>query len=121
MLIFIYGTLKPGFDNHFVIEDLIKQEQISAKTVLKFPMYSGDNYPYMEYQPGIGNRIKGVVVEINDEEIELIDFFESVDTGLYKRKTIEVETLKGDIIECECYFKGTNTNLKDKKLLSIWK
>lgn len=120
MLLFVYGTLKVGCCNHHILKPMIKEiVSFSVSTVEKFPMYAGDSYfPYLEFQPGIGNHINGHLFEIDECYLEKLDRFEGVPT-LYKRMNIQVK--KNDTLyESVVYVKSQNTKLENKKLINEW-
>lgn len=121
MLVFVYGTLKTHCCNHHVLQNLIgeKQKPVPVKSVKKYPMYKSEYYfPYLENQPGIGENIVGQIVEVDDDLLYKLDHFEGV-PDLYKRGTIKVKT--GNIeMDCLCYFKAQETNLKNKSFLTEW-
>lgn len=93
-LLFVYGSLKKGFDNH----DLIKKSTRrigKAKTVRKFGMYedSFGNYPYLTYLEK--NKIEGELYEIKRKELmDKIDVFEGA-PDYYQREKILVKTHVG--------------------------
>jgi len=128
MLFFIYGTLKQGYCNHEVIEDLITYNSTIKKvtTLEQYPMYQSDAYfPYLEQQPGKGFKIYGELFEIHTNDtnyLEILDNFEGV-PDLYIRDTIIVIDEAGNKIEAQSYFKkdtSTSKELEELDLLNEW-
>lgn len=117
-LLFVYGSLKKNFDNHYLLNKYAKRVG-KAITVGKFGMYEDDfgNFPYMVYEPI--HRIKGELYQINRKELlDKIDEFEGV-PSLYVRKKIKVKTHKG--VNIAYAYIRENTNIpKKQKALKIW-
>jgi gamma-glutamylcyclotransferase (GGCT)/AIG2-like uncharacterized protein YtfP len=93
-LLFVYGSLKKGFDNHDLLSKYAKRLG-KAHTVKKFAMFedSFGNYPYLVDAPFA--KIKGELYQITRAElIKRIDEFEGV-PDYYVRKKIEVKSHHG--------------------------
>ena len=93
-LLFVYGSLKKGFDNHKILGKSAKRLG-KAKTVSKFGMFedSFGNYPYLISEPIY--KIEGELYEINRKELlEKIDAFEGA-PDYYQRKKIKVKSHHG--------------------------
>ena len=93
-LLFVYGSLKKGFDNHNLLGNSAKRLG-KARTVKKFSMYedSFGNYPYIVDEPY--SKIKGELYQITRAELmQKIDEFEGV-PDYYTRKKIEVKSHHG--------------------------
>lgn len=93
-LLFVYGSLKKGFDNHDIIKKSTRRIG-KAKTVRKFGMYedSFGNYPYLTYLKK--SRIEGELYEVKRKELmDKIDTFEGV-PDYYQREKILVKTHRG--------------------------
>ncbi len=93
-LLFVYGSLKKGFDNHNLLSKYAKRLG-KAHTVKKFAMYedSFGNYPYLVDAPL--SKIKGELYKITRAELmQRIDEFEGV-PDYYVRKKIEVKSHQG--------------------------
>ncbi len=93
-LLFVYGSLKKGFDNHNLLNKYAKRLG-KAHTVKKFSMFedSFGNYPYIVDVPH--SKIKGELYQINRAELmQRIDRFEGV-PDYYVRKKIEVKSHHG--------------------------
>lgn len=93
-LLFVYGSLKKGFDNSRFLEKSTRRLG-KALTVGKFGMFedSFGNYPYLIQKPI--SRIVGELYEIQRKELlDQIDEFEGV-PDYYQRKKIKVKTHHG--------------------------
>lgn len=92
--LFVYGSLKKGFDNDKLLEKSTRRLG-KASTVGKFGMFedSFGNYPYLIKKPI--NRIIGELYEIQRKELlDQIDKFEGA-PDYYQRKKIKVKTHHG--------------------------
>lgn len=93
-LLFVYGSLKKGFDNHKLLDKYAKRLG-KAHTVKKFGMFEDTfgNYPYLIDAPY--NRVNGELYQITRKElIEKIDEFEGA-PDYYQREKIEVKSHHG--------------------------
>jgi len=93
-LLFVYGSLKKGFDNHNLLGNSAKRLG-KARTVKKFSMYedSFGNYPYIVDEPY--SKIKGEIYQITRADLmQKIDEFEGA-PDYYIRKKIEVKSHHG--------------------------
>ena len=117
-LLFVYGSLKKGFDNHRFLEKSTKRLGI-AHTVGKFGMYedSFGNYPYLITKPI--SKIDGELYQINRKELlEEIDEFEGA-PDYYQRQRIKVKTHHG--INLAYVYIRKDTDVPDgQKSLKIW-
>lgn len=90
--LFVYGSLKKGFENHTILSDA---NYISkAKTSSKFAMYKEDNqnYPYIIKDNSIGQNIDGELYEITRKDLlKKVDEFEGA-PEYFKRADIIVKT-----------------------------
>ena len=95
-MLFVYGSLKKGFDNHHLLSQHTKRIG-KAITVSKFGMFedSFGNYPYLIPVPQM--RIHGELYEIRRKELlEKLDRFEGY-PDYYERKKILVKTHRGTV------------------------
>lgn len=119
IFLFIYGSLKKGFDNHHIIE---KATYISkAMTVDKFAMYKNKkgDYPYLVKNEHIDN-INGEVYKINRKDLlRKIDEFED-SPNYYQREKIKIKTRSG-IKTAYTYFSNSNMKIKNQKSMNEWK
>jgi len=114
MRIFVYGTLKKNYSNHFLLK---KAKFLGyAKTYFKYPLINvTKEYPYLCDKKGLGYRISGEVYYINYKILKQLDILEEY-PNYYKRKIIKIN-LNNKIIFAITYFKKNCTYLKKYKFL----
>jgi len=118
-LLFIYGSLKKGFDNHHLLSKYSKRLG-KAITVGKFGMFedSFGNYPYLVPVPKM--RIHGELYLIERRELlEKLDLFEGA-PEYYERKKILVKSHRGTQ-RAFVYIQPHATIPHDQKPLREWK
>jgi len=118
-LLFIYGSLKKGFDNHHLLSKHSKRLG-KAITVGKFGMFedSFGNYPYLIPVPKM--RIHGELYLIERRELlEKLDQFEGA-PEYYERKKILVKSHRGTQ-RAFVYIQPHATIPQDQKPLREWK
>lgn len=107
--IFVYGTLKSGFVNHFYLKN---EKFIStASTLEKYQMYPSLNFefPFLIKSEKF-DFIKGEVFEVNSKEVlELLDNLEGY-PDLYLKEFIDIKLESGNTIKALTYFKNEETN-----------
>ncbi|CAN1144016.1 Putative gamma-glutamylcyclotransferase At3g02910 [Linum perenne] len=108
-VIFTYGTLKRGFPNHHLLQDLISTndaEFISAcATVQPYPLLIGPNgIPYLINVPGQGKRVKGELYRVSARGMVRVDELEGTKIGHYDRLPIRVDCGGDESSEAEAYF-----------------
>jgi len=116
--LFVYGSLKKGFDNHKLLQKYAKRVG-KASTVGKFAMYedSFGNYPYLVKEPV--TKVMGELYEIKRKELlDKIDEFEGA-PEYYKRKKIKVKTHKG-VNLAFVYIREDEEIPKEQEPLKIW-
>lgn len=117
-LLFVYGSLKKGFDNHNLLSKYAKRLG-KARTVKKFAMYedSFGNYPYLIDAPLA--KIKGELYQISRAELmQKIDEFEGA-PDYYERKKIEVKSHHG-VKRAFIYIRSDAVIQADQKALNEW-
>jgi len=119
-LLFVYGSLKKGFQNH----DIIKEATYKCKvrTRKKFAMYEEPfgNYPYLIDKGNQGHKIEGELYEINRKDLlDAIDEFEGAPT-YYVRKSIMVEMRNGEIKKALAYFFASQKIPDNQTPLEEW-
>jgi len=117
-LLFVYGSLKKGFDNHNLLNKYAKRLG-KAHTVKKFSMFedSFGNYPYIVDVPH--SKIKGELYQINRAELmQRIDEFEGA-PDYYERKKIEVKSHHG-VKRAFVYIQSDTVIPTDQKVLNEW-
>lgn len=116
--LFVYGSLKKGFDNHKLLEKSTKRLG-KATTINKFGMFedSFGNYPYLITKPI--SKIDGELYQINRKELlDEIDEFEGA-PDYYQRKKIKVKTHHG-VNLAYAYIRIDADMPKDQKPLKVW-
>ncbi|XP_030457101.1 putative gamma-glutamylcyclotransferase At3g02910 [Syzygium oleosum] len=107
-LIFTYGTLKRGFPNHPLMEDLIRSRDAvplgPRVTRLPHPLVLGPfGIPFLVNLPGRGHRVRGELFSVSPRGLSRVDELEGIGRGHYERLPIEVEG-DGGPAEAEAYF-----------------
>ena len=118
-LLFVYGSLKKGFDNHHLLSKYAKRLG-KAITIGKFGMFedSFGNYPYLIPVPKM--RVHGELYLIERSELlEKLDIFEGY-PEYYERKKILVKTHKGTQ-RAFVYIQSHTAVPIDQKPLREWK
>ncbi|KAL6516905.1 hypothetical protein OROHE_018193 [Orobanche hederae] len=113
-LIFVYGTLKRGFYNHKLIEDLIGTRDATYlgrhTTAEAFPLVCGPHgIPYLINLPGSGRRVRGELYSVSPGQGRArLDELEGLDRGHYERLPMAVLAEEGggreSVLEVEAYF-----------------
>ncbi|KAL8150550.1 hypothetical protein V2J09_020358 [Rumex salicifolius] len=110
-LIFVYGTLKRSFPNHYLIEDLISSNDAVSlpstfRTVLPFPLVLGPlSIPFLLNLPGSGHRVRGELYSVSARGLARLDELEGVASGHYERLPVQVESSSSrDAAAAEAYF-----------------
>ncbi|KAJ7953451.1 Gamma-glutamylcyclotransferase, AIG2-like [Quillaja saponaria] len=107
-LIFSYGTLKQGFHNHTLMQDLIRQNDAAFHstwfTNQPHPLVCGPyGIPYLINLPGIGHLVKGELYSVSTPGLTRLDELEGLSIGHYERLPVRVGN--GDLsIQVEAYF-----------------
>lgn len=119
MLVFVYGTLKSGEPNHYVLQNggkglqELKLDNFQAaqfvskgKTIQKYPLVIASkwNIPYLLDKKNTGNEIQGEIYSVNQTLLAILDDFEG-HPGYYCRRQepIQVEEKKPPL-NCWTYF-----------------
>jgi len=116
--LFVYGSLKKGFDNHKLLQKYAKRVG-KASTVGKFAMYedSFGNYPYLVKEPI--TKVIGELYEIKRKELlDKIDEFEGA-PEYYQRKRIKVKTHRG-VNLAFVYIREDEEIPSEQEPLKIW-
>ena len=120
--VFVYGTLKCNFPNHYLMKDhngKVSKYITSGKTSDKFPLVVASfcQIPFILNSPGIGNHVQGEVWTVNTKMLQFLDEFEA-HPQLYTRTPIKI--LLNDNLDsgetmlvCGCYMLN---NFKDELL-----
>lgn len=97
--VFVYGTLKSGEPNHFVITDVSNgsaQLLSPGVTIGKYPLVTATRYniPFLLNLPGEGHRISGEIYVVDDIKLKQLDILEDY-PRFYDRIKIDVTTPNG--------------------------
>lgn len=96
---FVYGTLKKGFSNYWLMEDVVAKGHArflgTARTKQKFPMVCGPyQVPFLIDLPSAGYHVRGELYEVDGHAIERLDELEGVSKGNYVRRSIILSDLE---------------------------
>ncbi|KAJ4886289.1 putative gamma-glutamylcyclotransferase [Raphanus sativus] len=107
-LVFSYGTLKRGFSNHVLMQDLIRSGDASFKGVYQtldmYPLVCGPyRVPFLLNKPGSGQRVTGELYAVSPRGLSRLDELEGTSRGHYVRQPIRLlkEEGGGDDLETE--------------------
>ncbi|XP_023512793.1 putative gamma-glutamylcyclotransferase At3g02910 [Cucurbita pepo subsp. pepo] len=112
-LIFTYGTLKRGFWNHTLLQDLMRTGDASFvgsyRTKESFPLVCGPyRVPFLINSPGSGYRVEGEVYAVTDRGLARTDELEGLNNGHYVRLPIDVVDANGGgvggVVVAEAYY-----------------
>ncbi len=120
---FIYGTLKDGMKNNYILDNMDAEYICECNTVDYFPMFDiGDGFPYLQdpLYPGVGEIVKGELWGVNKLDEASLDRFEGV-PSLYKRGKIDVDSMNGVYTDVNVYFKAKDVDLSKVKFINEWK
>ncbi|XP_021752320.1 putative gamma-glutamylcyclotransferase At3g02910 [Chenopodium quinoa] len=97
-LIFTYGTLKKGFSNHRLMEELMGNGDStfigSFRTAEKYPLVCGPyRVPFLLNLPGKGDMVWGEVYSVSETGLARLDELEGVTRGHYQRLPIQIADL----------------------------
>ncbi|KAK8945248.1 putative gamma-glutamylcyclotransferase [Platanthera zijinensis] len=118
-IIFTYGTLKRGFSNHGLIQEMILAGDAAflgvSLTADRFPLVCGPYcVPFLINLPGAGERVLGELYAISRRVLARVDELEGVSRGHYERRPISAHLLIGGeggggdgaglLVEAEAYY-----------------
>ncbi|XP_078438559.1 putative gamma-glutamylcyclotransferase At3g02910 [Wolffia australiana] len=94
-LVFTYGTLKQGFSNHGLVQEMIHAGEASFvgiyRTADRFPLVCGPyRVPFLLNIPGKGQQVWGELYEVSSRAIERMDELEGTSSGHYERLPVLV-------------------------------
>ncbi|XP_008786328.1 putative gamma-glutamylcyclotransferase At3g02910 [Phoenix dactylifera] len=94
-LVFTYGTLKRGFSNHGLIQEMIRSGDAAfvgvARTAGRLPLVCGPyRVPFLLNLPGAGERVRGELYAVSPRGIARMDDLEGTCRGHYERLPISV-------------------------------
>ncbi|PIN00366.1 gamma-glutamylcyclotransferase [Handroanthus impetiginosus] len=105
-LIFTYGTLKQGFPNHSLLQDMMATGDAtflgSCRTLHRLPLVCGPfRVPFLLNLPGRGQRVSGELYAASPNALAKMDELEGIARGHYERLPIEIEWQRGDLENAE--------------------
>ncbi|XP_031554844.1 putative gamma-glutamylcyclotransferase CG2811 [Actinia tenebrosa] len=118
--IFVYGTLKNGFPNHYLLKNPPKGKTTfveHAVTKERYPLVIGTDakIPFMLPIPGQGKNIKGEIYEVDEEALVHLDKLED-HPSWYRRLPCQVVLSNAEELNCETYFlMNSKQELLDKE------
>lgn len=94
-LIFTYGTLKRGFANHVLLQDLMRTGDAVFKgtyrTVENYPLVCGPyRVPFLLNMPSSGDRLTGELYAVSARGLDRVDELEGTSLGHYERLPIQL-------------------------------
>ena len=116
-LLFVYGSLKRGFDNHSLLKGATYVGE--AKTLQPYAMFveTHGHYPYLIDKPFY--QIEGELYEIDSGELwEKLDVFEGV-PDYYGRQTIMV-LVNEQRYQAQAYFLVEEKIPQKQEPLKVW-
>jgi gamma-glutamylcyclotransferase (GGCT)/AIG2-like uncharacterized protein YtfP len=87
--VFVYGTLKQGFEAHDLLGDSAKFLG-PAVTHERYHLYCQGHFPGMVIDEEASGGVHGELYEVTEETIPWLDRYEAVDSGLFCRAEIEL-------------------------------
>lgn len=94
-LIFTYGTLKRGFSNHPLLQDLMRTADAAFvgtyRTAHNYPLVCGPyRVPFLLNIPGSGHRVRGELYSVSTRGLARMDELEGTTRGHYERLPIKL-------------------------------
>ncbi|KAK4362775.1 hypothetical protein RND71_018016 [Anisodus tanguticus] len=101
-IIFTYGTLKRGFSNHLLLQDIISNGDASFlgvyQTVDRLPLVCGPyRVPFLLNFPGLGERVWGELYAVSARGLIRMDELEGITKAHYERLPIKVQQAQPNI------------------------
>lgn len=95
-LIFTYGTLKRGFYNHVLMQELIGSGDARFmglfQTARPYPLVCGPyRVPFLLNLPGSGQRVLGELYSVSPAGLARLDDLEGTSCGHYERLPIDID------------------------------
>lgn len=89
--VFVYGTLKRGHSANIMIVQNYGTFVKEARTAPNYALYCNGSFPGMKETDIEGEGVLGEVFEVPGEAFEVLDRYECVRDGLFRREEIELE------------------------------
>ncbi|KAL6638291.1 hypothetical protein ACP70R_025863 [Stipagrostis hirtigluma subsp. patula] len=95
-LVFTYGTLKRGFSNHGLLQELALGGDAAfvgaATTASPLPLVCGPyRVPFLLNLPGAAHRVAGELYAVTPRGLDRLDELEGVSRGHYERLPVSVD------------------------------
>ncbi|XP_062213930.1 putative gamma-glutamylcyclotransferase At3g02910 [Phragmites australis] len=99
-LVFTYGTLKRGFSNHVLLQELARGGDASfvgaATTASRLPLVCGPyRVPFLLNLPGSGHRVAGELYAVTPRGLARLDELEGVSRAHYEQLPVTVDLAEG--------------------------
>ncbi|CAN4089367.1 unnamed protein product [Withania somnifera] len=115
-IIFTYGTLKRGFSNHVLLQDMIAAGDASFlgvyQTVDRLPLVCGPyRVPFLLNFPGSGEHVRGELYSVSARGLIRMDELEGITKAHYERLPIKVRPDEDPItvvVKAEAYYAHRN-------------
>lgn len=88
-LVFVYGTLKRGFHNHWLMRQICAEFVSEARTADAFPLVVR-GLPYLLDLPGEGYRVEGEIYRVSEPGFQLLDRLER-HPDWYRRRLLQLK------------------------------
>ncbi len=83
MKLFVYGTLR----SNGVMKSVLQTEETKERTPVILQGFRKNGLNILEDQD---ESVEGDVVEVNEDEMKLLDNYESVSSGVYRRIKVNI-------------------------------
>lgn len=117
-IVFVYGTLKRGFGNHWLMEEMIAGGHAEfvglGRTEESYPLVCGPfQVPFLLHLDGFGEHVFGELYAVDSYALQRCDELEGTTKGHYARRPIRLRLLKTaaeeqeqeeDVVESQAYF-----------------
>lgn len=111
-LVFTYGTLKQGFSNHALLQEMMATGDAtfvaSCRTLHRFPLVCGPyRVPFLLNLPGLAHRVSGELYAVSPAALARMDDLEGIGRGHYERLPIEIEmesAAETTVVVVEAYY-----------------
>ncbi|MCA9082400.1 MAG: gamma-glutamylcyclotransferase [Planctomycetaceae bacterium] len=87
-LLFVYGSLKRGFNLHHLLAGAEFVQD--ALTLPRYRLFDCGEYPALVPSPDHGYSIAGEVYRVTLEQLRILDEAEGVEEGLYTRSQVQL-------------------------------
>lgn len=104
----VYGTLKSGEDNDYMMEGATLIDRY-VKTYDKYPLIVRNGMPMLLDEPGKGENVTAQYYLVSPEHLEELDYFEGLPV-FYKRKKIKIEVSGGYNYSLKKHITGYTTD-----------